>query len=364
MAEVDNVDTTAPVKPGFGPSWIPDPNFVPVWARSPVQYAQNLLECSDEPIEYNHDDEDYRDNCFFFPEDCIYPPPKNWVSNPDASVAESELESIDDMTPTLPNIKMLDVAALTDLISDNLSPPEITSIIIFATNGAIFAHASPLPQRQLRNLTAVYGAAYTSYAVTSPNGNLTGVNPASHPSSFVTAPSVPLGDVGSIIFELEDQGLVAVVTKIADKVLLAVVGPTHIDSRAGGTNGGSTKTVIWTSAASDTERATTTAPDSLASTLDQPGLDPSAKFASSAPNPGTLPTSGQGGASSSSNRQDDADESLRTQWEIDRKSDLDRLASLNLNSSPSILLALESKSAALGRFLSNKLADLECPEDF
>jgi hypothetical protein len=62
--------------------------------------------------------------------------------------------------------------------------------------------------------------------------------------------------------------------------------------------------------------------------------------------------------------QNDADETLRAQWEIDRKSDLDRLASLNLSSSPTILLALESKSAALGRFLGNKLADLENPEDF
>ena len=33
------------------------------------------------------------------------------------------------MGSTLPNMKMLDVAALTDLISDNLSPPEITSVM-------------------------------------------------------------------------------------------------------------------------------------------------------------------------------------------------------------------------------------------
>ena len=233
---------------------------------------------------------------------------------------------------------------------------------IFATNGAIFSHASPLSQRQLRNLAAVYGAAYTSYAVNSPSGNLTAVNPASHPSSFVTAPSVPLGDVGSIIFELEDQNLVAVVTKIADKVLLAVAGPTHIDARNGTTNGGN-RVLTGTSAASDTERATITAPDSLASTLEQ-SPDPSAKFASSAPNPSGLPNASQRSSPSSTQPQNDADESLRAQWEIDRKSDLDRLASLNLNSSPPILLALESKSAAMGRFLSNKLADLECPEDF
>lgn len=196
----------------------------------------------------------------------------------------------------------------------------------------------------------------------SPNGNLTGVNPASHPSSFVTAPSVALGDVGSIIFELEDQAVVAVVTKIADKVLLAVIGPTHVDAKNRTTNG-SIRTVIGKSPSSDTEQTNTTAPDSLASTFEQT-LDPSAKFASSAPSLGILPNAGQRSAPSSSNRQRNSDESLRAQWEIERKSDLDRLASLNLNSSPSILLALESKSAALGKFLGNRLSDLECPEDF
>jgi hypothetical protein len=34
-------------------------------------------------------------------------------------------------------------------------------------------------------------------------GDLTGVNPASHPSSYVTAKSMSLGDVGSIVFELD-----------------------------------------------------------------------------------------------------------------------------------------------------------------
>ncbi|PGH01002.1 hypothetical protein AJ80_09078 [Polytolypa hystricis UAMH7299] len=345
-----------------------DPSFVPVWEKSHVKFAQNLLECSNEPIEYCDDDEDYRDNCFFFPEDCVYTPAardSNWhpdnhpESESDQDHSSSSTITTADMIAGLPDIKMLDTAALTDLLSDNLCPPEITSIIIFATNGAIFAHASPLPPRQLRSLSATYGAAYSAYAVNSPNGNLTGVNPASHPSSFVTAPSVPLGDMGSIVFEVDN--VVAVVTKIADKVLLAVMGPTHIkpQTRPPLSSGGRIDT---SSVVSDTERTITGESYSTA-------RDHATSLASSAPNPVSI--------SSSSGRPDllgseriplsantESDTNLETQWEIDRKSDLDRLLTLNLSSSPSILLALESKSAALGRFLSNKLQDLEYPDDF
>lgn len=224
-----------------------------------------------------------------------------------------------------------------------------------------------MPQRQLRDLTATYGGAYASYAVISSKGNLTGVNPASHPSSFVTTPSVSLGDVGSIIFELEDQNQVAVVTKIADKVLLAVVGPTRIDtpSRAARNAG---RQVASRSAASDLARAatTTTAPESPSSTFDRSssGVEPAGKAASSAPNPGYLSSKTEKSKSLSSSQDEAADEALRAQWEIDRKSDLERLASLGLASSPPILLALETKSAALGKFLGDRLADLENQEDF
>lgn len=235
-----------PVQPGYFTQKQVDTHevgFVPYWARSHVQYAQNLLECSDEPIEYDHEDEDYQDNCFFFPEDCSWSPPKDWAiddnpetetdSTTEGSRTESDYETEndiyiydDDMIPGLPDIKMLDAEALSDLLEDNLSPPEITSMMVFATNGAVFAHASSLPSRQLRNLSATYGAAYTCYAKTVSSGNLTGVNPASHPSSYITAQSVSLGDVGSIVFELDDS--VAVVTRIADKVLLAAIGPSKL----------------------------------------------------------------------------------------------------------------------------------------
>ena len=115
--------------------------FLPYWARYRTQCAQNLLDCSDEPIEYDHDDEDYRDNCFFFPEDCSWTPPRDWAaeahcpSAPDTPERQfqgdvgSNQEPAGSMIPGLPDIKMLDSEALGDLLEDNLSPPEITTIM-------------------------------------------------------------------------------------------------------------------------------------------------------------------------------------------------------------------------------------------
>jgi hypothetical protein len=113
-------------------------SFRPYWARSRVQYAQNLLESSSEPIEYDYEDEDYWDNCFFFPEDCARAPVKDRdiedSSETDTEPTTSGLSDVDSdledmMTPELPGIKMLDTEALGDLLDDNLSPPEITSIL-------------------------------------------------------------------------------------------------------------------------------------------------------------------------------------------------------------------------------------------
>jgi hypothetical protein len=118
-----------------------DIGFVPYWARCQVQYAQNLLDYSPEPIEYDHHDDDGWETCFFFPEDCTRAP-ATYLS--DASETETETEtdpsikselsdadsdSDDNMTPSLPDIKMIDTEALSDLLEDNLAPPEITSIL-------------------------------------------------------------------------------------------------------------------------------------------------------------------------------------------------------------------------------------------
>ncbi|KAJ5669596.1 hypothetical protein N7462_010666 [Penicillium macrosclerotiorum] len=344
----------------YDPATHSDAPFLPYWARCRTQYAQNLLDCSDEPIEYDHDDEDYSDNCFFFPEDCSWTPPKDWVveahcgSNPPVDITVVT----DNMIPGLPDIKMLDSEALGDLLEDNLSPPEITTMMydqmpwvlicgaranqffvtysVFATNGAVFAYASSLSSRQLRNLSATYGAAYTCYAKNASSGNLTGVNPASHPSSYVTAQSMSLGDVGSIVFELDDS--VAVVTRIADKVLLAAVGPSKPNTDA--TNGAD-PSHLGVDGVGDLITGN-------GATSDESQGDGHRTPTAAPPSPNPLPQNGN----------------LDAQHEIDRSADLARLASLNLSASPSVLLALESKCAALGRFLGQKLNDLESPEDF
>lgn len=168
------------------------------------------------------------------------------------------------------------------------------------------------------------------------------MNPASHPSSYATAQSVSLGDVGSIVFELDDT--VSVVTRIADKVLLAAVGP----SKLGQTNG----TAETGNNTHDTSANPAQASDEAqAHTPTEPTANGSAASHVSASNETSAPS-------------DDSDATMDTQYQIDRSADLTRLASLNLSTAPAILLALESKSAALGRFLSQKLEDLESPEDF
>ncbi|KAJ5650663.1 uncharacterized protein N7484_004386 [Penicillium longicatenatum] len=327
------------VKPDLAPHDCP---FVPYWARSHVQCAQNLLPASEEPIEYDDDDEDFQDNCFFFPEDCSYTPPKDWVVETQRLSTKNTTEvrvkvNTDIMLPELPDIKMLDSEALGDLLEDNLCPPEITTMLVFSTNGAVFAYASSLPSRQLRNLSATYGAAYTCYAKTASSGNLTGVNPASHPSSYVTAQSMSLGDVGSIVFELDDS--VAVVTRLADKVLLAAIGPNKIDQT---TQKGADPDYLTEGGAS--------ADPSVGNGATSDGSQGDGQRTPTAAPPSPNPPARNG--------------TLDAQHEIDRSADLARLASLNLSASPSVLLALESKCAALGRFLGQKLRDLESPEDF
>ena len=150
-----------------------NPNYVPYWVHH-FRPAQNLLEYSTEPIIYDHDDPDYQDNCFFFPEDCSGTPHRGGehsdietvssatsyfaddgeedcsgkphqggehsdtetVSSATSYFADDELDEDDDiaidvdmMSPDLPDIKMLDAEALGDLLEDNLSLPEITSLM-------------------------------------------------------------------------------------------------------------------------------------------------------------------------------------------------------------------------------------------
>ena len=209
----------------------------------------------------------------------------------------------------------------------------LTGNSVFATNGAIFAQASHLTVRQLRTLSATYGAAHSCYAKNGPYGNLTAVKPASHPSSYITIQSFTLSGVGSIVFELDDN--VAVVTRIADKVLLAAVGPSKLASPP----------QPFISQVSENNEPSNV--DSLSNT------DTTTQSARPTT---TMPTNGR--------QPDSLDVHLERQFQIDRSADLDRLATLQLSTPPSVLLALESKSAALGKFLGQKLASLESPDDF
>ena len=213
-----------------------------------------------------------------------------------------------------------------------ITKDSLTGNSVFATNGAIFAQASHLTIRQLRTLSATYGAAHSCYAKNGPDGNLTAVKPASHPSSYITIQSFTLSGVGSIVFELDNN--VAVVTRIADKVLLAAVGPSKLASPPQ-----PLKPQV-------SENNETSNVDSLSNTDTTQLARPTT----------TTPTDGR--------KPDSLEVHLERQFQIDRSADLDRLATLQLTTPPTVLLALESKSAALGKFLGQKLASLESPEDF
>lgn len=136
---ITELDTRAGTSPA-NPCYFEDPLFVPVWERSHVKFAQNLLECNGEPIEYDDEEEDFIDNYFFFPEDCSCSSPRT-SSTFSTDVTDPDLDDISPakMIPELPGIKMLDTEALTDLLEDNLCPPEITSIMFVSSETIIFS---------------------------------------------------------------------------------------------------------------------------------------------------------------------------------------------------------------------------------
>ena len=169
------------------------------------------------------------------------------------------------------------------------------------------------------------------------------------------------------MFELDKQ--VAVVTKIGDKVLLAVIGPRQLDEENPPDSKGSAAAAKPDSESENANQATTENSNSPAlANQDQnrtdgnQGLSGNSEPPQSATQQEHAPRAESETQPKDPNR--DPQSNLETQWEIDRSNDLARLGSLNLASSPSILFALESKSAALGRFLGQKLEDLESPEDF
>lgn len=171
--------------------------FLPYWARYETKCAQNLLDYSDEPIEYDHDDEDYRDNCFFFPEDCSWTPPKDCIAETDYISLQEEPEiqaeeytpstgqesdtntNTDTMIPGLPDIKMLDAEALSDLLEDNLSPPGITTIM-YARRDSI---TKKTPNDRISLVSSQQTALYSPTALPSPHANCaTSAQPTAPPT--------------------------------------------------------------------------------------------------------------------------------------------------------------------------------------
>lgn len=157
-----------------------------------------------------------------------------------------------------------------------------------------------------------------------------------------------LGDVGSIVFELDDS--VAVVTRVADKVLIAAVGPSKSNPAEQNDTPATANTDNGLTAENGTQPADLANGIGTGTTSPEGSQDgqrtPTSAPAPTSPNPPTQ------------------NSHLDAQHEIDRSIDLERLSSLNLSASPAVLLALESKCAALARFLGQKLDDLESPEDF
>ncbi|KAI5288333.1 hypothetical protein KEM54_005298 [Ascosphaera aggregata] len=364
--------------------------------------------------------------------------------------ADRSSSSLSRPLPSLPNIRMLDPAALTRLLSANTSPPEITSILLFDSNGAIFAHSSPSPltTRQLRSLAATYGAAFTTYATVSTQGNLTGVSAGAHPSSYITAVSEALlhsrprsggqwrsegtstaatsvydgventrslgrqtqgdevGNTGVAVhgsaIAFDDGGNIAVVTRVTGTILLAVIGPCTVSlptstssptppppptSATPLTHARRGSAIAWPfSSPSETQREQSAAveskdglQDEVTGLLDRSMAPARSSIFRRTPSGRTESYNGEertperhrqplGSQEHEEGRKEQKDKTRKrgehAGEDTEDQDDLCRLASLNLSASPEILLALESKSAALGKFLGARLRGLVCPDDF
>jgi hypothetical protein len=152
------------------------------------------------------------------------------------------------------------------------------------------------------------------------------------------------------------------VTKIADKVLLAAVGPSTVKDVASEDNQHISSTANSNIQPESAPEGSAADPTSISASASTP--TPTAPSHSQTPTNGTANGSATPKPQAQTQCEYMTEAQLESQYEVDRSRDLERLASLNLSTPPSILLALESKSAALGRFLSQKLEDLESPEDF
>lgn len=205
-------------------------------------------------------------------------------------------------------------------------------------------------------------------------------------------------DIGSAI-AFDDGDNIAVVTKVTANILLAIIGPCNLNpsastptspppqqpsastTPASGIRRGSAAWPFSTPRESQREQSTTSddkdaqgQKEETASLLDRLKAPSRAGLFRRSSSGRTVSVDGDDSSQQrrQSQQEQENDQSANDvtqrrntiQEDGDYEDDLDRLASLNLSASPEVLLALESKSAALGRFLATRLRGLVCPDDF
>jgi hypothetical protein len=221
-----------------------------------------------------------------------------------------------------PAIKMMDSDLLDDLARSNLRAPEITSIVIFGTNGTVVAHASSTYHlRDLRRLASTCGQTYLAHQEST--------STTSNPISAAQIESTPTtsqgqGDVANIFLEFDTN--TALVSRITATSLLAIVGPRELTEGASLPNGNHANTSS-TKSESDSEEA---APNDIADDDDDDDDDDTASASTSSQRP-----------------------------THQRRSSQD----LAPNSSPLVLEALECKSEALTKYLKGIMGDVKLLAD-
>lgn len=156
------------------------------------------------------------------------------------------------------------------------------------------------------------------------------------------------GSASSIVFETDR--LAAIVTRIGDKILLATIGPSRLTSPGQQEEDDGEQ---------QREGQGQVEHERVDDTVDENAVQPRG--------------SSNGSSRSSNNEVNNQNQPPSSvngqhkqlhQYEPEQQHEIDRLSSLHLSTSPEILLALESKSFALGKYLAHKLEDLHIPKDF
>ena len=169
--------------------------------------------------------------------------------------------------------------------------------------------------------------------------------------------------VGSIVFEVLD--LVAVVTGIADKLLLAAVGPSIVEQEKQKQKYKEQKQKQKEGQHLENVENHDGAVDEYDREHHHISITENDNPTGSSSSPSSTSTTTATGVPNQHQQHDDETTSpspSASQVGKTATNDVDHLSS---TTSPSdILLALESKSAALGKFLGHKLRDLRSPDDF